>query len=1249
MFTLLLLFLLVPVGISSADTVYTWYYGKQLASFLEAMNSYVSSAGFVDLWKVVVGFSFIFLLFAIIVSAGDYRQALRLLKFYVIVIATWYLLVLIKVPVDVVDRCTKTTHTNIEAPWAVVKPLSWLTRIEGSVRESLVSFFGVFLPDAYKRNEGCFTGYELLRPALTYQPKDPYLRLSIENYIRDCIVPTVLTGDIDRFTLVNSNDLWNNEFACTTGKLCAALTTVYYSSTNPEGIVDGCPNAYARISADIVNEYTRAWRDIKVKVFGSASAIAETDIPVYLGEVTPFLMSVALTGENLIRQAITIQSLNQVSAEFATAIAYQEAYLNALARLNMLDFGRGGTLNAMKGVIETILVGLTPAFFLLFLTPIGGRVFYGWITAFVWLVLWSVAEVVTVSFLFLSVGDNQKFDFTLAQIDRINLAFNKAAQISSLMSDYIPLLTLFLATGSIYAMTHFATGMSRELRDEHGTKVMSSGNLDVGNVRARGYSDLATTLAASSVGTVNWGTANAGVWTGNELRVGNTTASQYHGYDPKIGANLSGVWETPGKFLGSINGGTYSGQGRWNIDGSRAVLMHGTARAATSTALEQITGGQIRGLRDAEIKTANGQLVYARGIDEMTGAEVTYRRSSDGIETMTYNYGSWTAQLMKDKNGEWRVVGGSGPVDMNVAQRYVENLENSKAQMDRVATAFRSSEGISNADSQTFNAGYRLAYDIAHGKGGASEYERGFARDLIRATGLKALEMLGKEGYVRTDGEKISAEEAQQKGGIKIGIPKDIAKKLPFGISTDTVIMTKDGWIVKDSKGQHWFFKRTEEESKALQDAWKTTAKGENKDFFTYRENTTGNKYAVEDLRKDLTSFRNRAGEYAASRAKEIGRRISFARQNARDINAKATQFLINDFLQKAQGDNVREKLGNAMTELNTLVSTPQGMMALTEAADRVVDEMMKDKNLEKPDVNEKEVENAASRAEAEGTEAKNVDVQVPSKNPEKEYKQMKQYITGKMAGMEKEYEQSRKAIDIQKELYDKYLTNKDGFTTFKNSIDKFYKDLETLANMQDKEANIGEKVQTLQKEKEELEEKVSKAEKDLLGDVLTLSGLGPSVSDIMQIVTDENKLREYEKMVKSKPTWEQANYIDPNILRGMHERWKEILKAKGSINILDAAISQSKGDMSKVHELIKAQIAKIKTEDKDGMKFSIARDMFTGSYSVNKDKNILGTKQPSITTKTEEQLNEAFWKRFRIRPEDMDSKAAPKLPRGGI
>ncbi len=134
-------------------------------------------------------------------------------------------------------------------------------------------------------------------------------------------------------------------------------------------------------------------------VFGTGSSIPESDIPIYLGETSSYLMATAMTGENLIRQAIAIQTLNQVSAEFATAVAYQERYLDALSRINMLDFGRGGTLNSLKAVILVVFVGLVPIMALMFITPLGRKIFYVFITIPMWLAMWAIAEtsVVTMS------------------------------------------------------------------------------------------------------------------------------------------------------------------------------------------------------------------------------------------------------------------------------------------------------------------------------------------------------------------------------------------------------------------------------------------------------------------------------------------------------------------------------------------------------------------------------------------------------------------------------------------------------------------------------------------------------------------------------------------------------------------------------------------------------------------------------------------------------------------------------------
>ena len=511
-----LLFLLF-VDFSFAGIVHTWHYGSALADTLTSISAYIGSPAFEAVFKFVILLSVILLLLRLASFFGDIRSAnpMSLGTFYVVVILVSAVLLNTRVSTTVVDECRGTSHTIDDVPWLVAKPVEWFSMLEKEIRNGMVQYFSV--PDSFKRNDGCWTGYEILKPAVTYDAKDPYLRLSMNNYIKDCVVPNIMAGDLDRFALVNSRDLWN-DFACTVGQICAALFTTYYSSTFPEGIVDGCPNVYARISFDLLNEYQRAYDSIRDKIFGTGSTVSSTVIPSYLADASSFLMAVGLTGDNLIRQAIAIQQLNQVSAEFATAVAYQERYLSALARINMLDFGRGGTIGALKGVIMTVFSGLIPIMGLLFVSPVGRKVFYVFLTIPAWLGMWSVAEVSVVASLNSFIGKNDRFDFVLSDIDRMNLVFNKAAQISSLMSDYIPLLTFMLVSGSMYAMVQFAKGMTATLSDQHGAKVMASGNFDAGNIRVNTFQQDSMVVANSTFGQVGWNLVSGDNWS-----VGNKT------------------------------------------------------------------------------------------------------------------------------------------------------------------------------------------------------------------------------------------------------------------------------------------------------------------------------------------------------------------------------------------------------------------------------------------------------------------------------------------------------------------------------------------------------------------------------------------------------------------------------------------------------------------------------------------------------------------------------------------------------
>ncbi|MDQ7082668.1 MAG: hypothetical protein Q9N34_06730 [Aquificota bacterium] len=369
---------------------------------------------------------------------------------------------------------------------------------------------------------------------------------------------------------------------------------------------------------------------------------------------------------------------------------------------------------------------------------------------------------------------------------------------------------------------------------------------------------------------------------------------------------------------------------------------------------------------NATVSMKDGNVVYAQGTDVNTGATVTYTRSDEGIEMLNYQLGGAGVKMMKDKDGEWRVVSADSPVSMKFATQYAESLSNTKAQMDRVSYLFRKGEGISNTDTETFSAGYKLAYEIAHGKGGATETERSFARDLVKSVEEAALTKLGEEGKVQLEGKKIDEFEARKRMKPGIEIADDVINKvLPerfkskFGLGVEKAIATKDGYVVQDSKGQYWFFAKNEQVNEALQDAWKTTVSGRNRDFFEERERTTGQDYTDHSFKSELQSFRNRMAEYAAQRSEELGRKLDYVNRNAREFGASITHLFLGDMIKDAEGSNIQEKLGNALVRFNELLSTPEGIQKLQEMGDEVLDRMLEDRTLEKPDVNEEAVRNA--------------------------------------------------------------------------------------------------------------------------------------------------------------------------------------------------------------------------------------------------------------------------------------------------
>ncbi len=266
------------------------------------------------------------------------------------------------------------------------------------------------------------------------------------------------------------------------------------------------------------------------------------------------------------------------------------------------------------------------------------------------------------------IGKNQRFDFTIADIDRMNLVFNKAAQISSLMSDYIPILTFMLVSGSIYAMVSFAKGMTATLSDQHGAKVMASGNFDAGNVRVNTYQQEALSVASFGVGSMSWGNYSWGNISGNNTGLGNESMQTIN--KPMRVAGMQGQVvgakaEDGGVLINSFSGSGVSLRG-WKKDNYGFLSPTGDASASFSDGQKFMN---FLGYTSGDFRDRVMGLLSKYGIEEDEVVKAHLQQGQNGLQ-MT---------IVKSDGSVWNLTAGdkgsAGTIDVSKTQIGVSNGE----------------------------------------------------------------------------------------------------------------------------------------------------------------------------------------------------------------------------------------------------------------------------------------------------------------------------------------------------------------------------------------------------------------------------------------------------------------------------------------------------------------------------------------------------------------------------------------------
>ncbi|WP_456395789.1 conjugal transfer protein TraG N-terminal domain-containing protein, partial [Desulfurobacterium sp.] len=462
-FLFMLLFPSLVCAATPADTIYTWGYGDILAKALHGVADVVGSGGFETIFKIFLALSLFSSFISLIFSIGRRVDYFSVFKMWIFGSMVFTLLFTVKIPVAVEDVSGFSQVVN-NVPWLIGKPLAFFSQIEEKMGEIVEQ---AFFPTT------SFIGYNQLGPITPLamvagevqatMPVDPYLYKSINNYVKDCVIPDILDGSKSLITLQSSHTLWTD-----LGNTNPARFTVIYDSSNPDGTVYDCPSAYGVLDSRVKVYAANDGLDVLSNSLGfiSSSIVASS-----LGLANDYFMSYSASAQDAILQGIAINQMKSGYREWAIAAGVNPDALSyslstATEQLKQTSLAKAITgakyLPMAKGVGTAFFVAMLPFMIVISLFS-GPRAFKVVLTVYVWFLLWHIGEVVLNAFLLTS-AQNQLSAIAAGGptlMSAANVAAASQDKIIAFSSFYwlIPTISFGLASGAAYAFSSVASGI----------------------------------------------------------------------------------------------------------------------------------------------------------------------------------------------------------------------------------------------------------------------------------------------------------------------------------------------------------------------------------------------------------------------------------------------------------------------------------------------------------------------------------------------------------------------------------------------------------------------------------------------------------------------------------------------------------------------------------------------------------------------------------------------------------------------
>jgi hypothetical protein len=476
--------------------VFTYGNGEFLAMVFNAVVALMGDGDFVTLMRLagIVGLIWVSL------KAGLFRTQVEWtwLIWFVLI---YGVLFVPKVDVVVVDRLDNNqTRVVANVPYglgvfagAASKIGDWFTRGTETV---------MTLPDdmKYHRN-GMVFGSSLVQAASQFEITDGRLKGNMSEFMRQCVFYDVLFRRYTWTELLEADDTWQF-IKENTAENARAFAYVHANGTQQ---IYACKTgAETVLETDWTAEITRAASLYGVRFnkhlsMADASAKLMADLPTSYD----YLAGISRSGGDIIRANMMANSFrrafgNAASATDANAAA-QDFALAQAEQQQRSTYAVMGQLAAkflplLKNIYEGILFGMFPFLFLIFMLPIGVKIFLSYLKNVIWLQLW--APLYAILNLLMTLYASKASAAAAAQLggQALSLATHSGlaavnadiAILAGYMGMSIPLIAYGLVSGGQMALTQFASqvGAVAQSAAQQAGAAASTGNINLANLGA---------------------------------------------------------------------------------------------------------------------------------------------------------------------------------------------------------------------------------------------------------------------------------------------------------------------------------------------------------------------------------------------------------------------------------------------------------------------------------------------------------------------------------------------------------------------------------------------------------------------------------------------------------------------------------------------------------------------------------------------------------------------------------------------